>query len=115
PPNQRRNPNHATSSSFRLSAVISVLLNSMPCSSIFNSTLRGSGFGAGLAAGLASGFASGVGGTGFGGGGGTGQRSGVHCLQAAAAAARAGVQSLVRTQTVPPTAVTTSKFGPVTR
>src|SRR6185369_12513741 len=96
-----------SSSSFRLSAVISVLLNSIPCNSIFNSTLRGSGFGAGLA----SGFASGFGGTGFGGGGGTGQRSGVHCLQAAAAAARAGVQSLVRTQTVPPTAVTTSKFG----
>jgi len=30
-------------------------------------------------------------------------------------AARAGVQSLVRTQTVPPTAVTTSKSGPFTR
>src|SRR3972149_6544811 len=87
------------SSCFLLSAVSSVLLNAMPCSSILSSTFMnlGLGFGFGFASGLASGFGFGAGlaaGFGFGAGltagFGFGHRSGVHCLQAAAGAGRAG-------------------------
>src|SRR3972149_1485197 len=87
------------SSCFLLSAVSSVLLNAMPCSSILSSTFMnlglgfGFGFASGFGFGFASGFASGFGfgfGAGLAAGFGFGHRSGVHCLQAAAGSARGG-------------------------